>query len=418
MWVRSALSLLVVALALVIACPRHGPGMDGAQTQAVSDEFSILYDFVEYGGPQADPDMILSHYEMAIRSTGEYSFNITCPGMPWVEDTRVEGTMSTQAAANVYNAFMAEGPSRKLDHYLDLGYSTNLMEERLTVVSPSCSRSIVFEGYSMEGLLPVTSKMLYNQIAAFQHNRSEPLDLELELSASTNPGTTKTTVSLSVTNNEDFAVSKGAVCSNSWPARIVRMNGFYVKDLQGAILPECVMTFEPGTTTQFTAQTWDWAGVAPGPYVLMVPMVSVDFLILNVPAYSSAPNAYPVASFTVDPPKGNRTTVFEFDATLTCDPEDNETYLQMRWDWEGDGIWDADWANGRKYTHVFADDGKYDVVMQVKDSGGLTNQTSLRVTVGDPDRVLLVLVVGGSLLAVAAVTVGYLLLRSRRVPKA
>jgi hypothetical protein len=50
-------------------------------------------------------------------------------------------------------------------------------------------------------------------------------------------------------------------------------------------------------------------------------------------------NENPFASFTVTPDNGDTATVFKADASAVTDREDSTAELEVRWDWESDGIW-------------------------------------------------------------------------------
>jgi len=54
-------------------------------------------------------------------------------------------------------------------------------------------------------------------------------------------------------------------------------------------------------------------------------------------------NIKPTALFTVTPQSGQIGTVFSFDASSSTDPEDATELLEVRWDWENDGIWDTEY---------------------------------------------------------------------------
>lgn len=47
--------------------------------------------------------------------------------------------------------------------------------------------------------------------------------------------------------------------------------------------------------------------------------------------------------FDIQPPTGDISTTFFFDPSLTEDRIDNDADIQVRWDFDGDGIWDIDW---------------------------------------------------------------------------
>jgi hypothetical protein len=92
----------------------------------------------------------------------------------------------------------------------------------------------------------------------------------------------------------------------------------------------------------------------------------------------------PEASFTVNPTSGYTTTVFSFDASGCSDTEDPVTALEVRWDWEDNGIYDTSWSTTKTITHTFASTGTYTIRLQVRDTDGLTGSTTHTVTVNPP----------------------------------
>ena len=90
----------------------------------------------------------------------------------------------------------------------------------------------------------------------------------------------------------------------------------------------------------------------------------------------------PCAAFTVTPATGDNTTVFNFNASFSCDVEDTPDQLEFRWDWTGDGVWDTSWSNITSATQNFPLTGNYSVWLEVRDSSGLTNITETLVQVG------------------------------------
>lgn len=50
----------------------------------------------------------------------------------------------------------------------------------------------------------------------------------------------------------------------------------------------------------------------------------------------------PTADFVLSPPEGTVTTRFRFDPSVTADPLSQPAAITVRWDFEGDGIWDID----------------------------------------------------------------------------
>src|SRR5690606_38776802 len=64
-------------------------------------------------------------------------------------------------------------------------------------------------------------------------------------------------------------------------------------------------------------------------------------------------------AFIVRPPEGDIDETFVFDAvgdnpdsSLTYDAIDPPSNIDVRWDFNGDGIWDVDWDDGAKATDL------------------------------------------------------------------
>jgi uncharacterized protein (TIGR02145 family) len=84
-------------------------------------------------------------------------------------------------------------------------------------------------------------------------------------------------------------------------------------------------------------------------------------------------NTHPTASFSFTPDIGDKTTVFEFNASNSSDKEDSTSSLEVRWDWENDGIWDTEYSDTKIISHQFLSEGVKSVTLEVKDSGGLVD---------------------------------------------
>ena len=97
------------------------------------------------------------------------------------------------------------------------------------------------------------------------------------------------------------------------------------------------------------------------------------------------PNAPPTVDFTWTPATGDNTTVFSFTATAS-DDHDLSSAIQVRWDWQGDGVWDTQWSTTKTASHQYHSAGNKTVVIEAMDSGGLTSTAShvVRVTVPSP----------------------------------
>lgn len=100
-------------------------------------------------------------------------------------------------------------------------------------------------------------------------------------------------------------------------------------------------------------------------------------------ADSGINNTKPTANFQFTPNTGNITTRFEFDASSSNDGEDPSAALQVRWDWNNDGLWDTDYSNEKLIVHQFTEPGTHTINMEVKDIPGLTDHILKTVTVSN-----------------------------------
>ncbi len=95
----------------------------------------------------------------------------------------------------------------------------------------------------------------------------------------------------------------------------------------------------------------------------------------------TASNTAPVPIFTVSPTSGLINTIFTFDASICSDDYDPTSSLRVRWDFEGDGIWDTDWDTNKTQNHQYSIAGSYTAKLEVKDTDGLTAEYSNNITV-------------------------------------
>jgi len=92
-------------------------------------------------------------------------------------------------------------------------------------------------------------------------------------------------------------------------------------------------------------------------------------------------NTAPYATFDIEDNEATPGVEFKFDAGACSDDQYKSTYLEVRWDWEGDGEWDTEFSTDKTEEHYYDSPGTYDVIMQVKDPEGQTDEASLSVTV-------------------------------------
>ena len=95
------------------------------------------------------------------------------------------------------------------------------------------------------------------------------------------------------------------------------------------------------------------------------------------------PNAPPTVDFTWTPSTGDNTTVFSFTATAS-DDHDLSSTIQVRWDWQGDGVWDTQWSTTKTASHQYHSAGNKTVIIEAMDTGGLTSTQSHVVRVTPP----------------------------------
>lgn len=84
-------------------------------------------------------------------------------------------------------------------------------------------------------------------------------------------------------------------------------------------------------------------------------------------------NTPPVARLEVFPYAGDTTTIFTFDATGSSDNEDIKEKLTVRWDWNGDGIWDTGFESELKVLNRFVQKGMNFIRMELSDLDGFTS---------------------------------------------
>jgi hypothetical protein len=92
-------------------------------------------------------------------------------------------------------------------------------------------------------------------------------------------------------------------------------------------------------------------------------------------------NTPPGADFTVTPGSGTPGTIFTFDASACLDLEDLSSTLQVRWDWENDGIFDTDYSTNKILNRQYDQPGTFQITLEVKDSGDLGNSITKSLVV-------------------------------------
>ena len=107
-----------------------------------------------------------------------------------------------------------------------------------------------------------------------------------------------------------------------------------------------------------------------------------DRITCTVEVQPEQPNTPPTASFTITPGQGDTMISFSLDATGSSDAEDGISWLQVRYDWTDDGVYDSLWLNASQIrNHTFSAWGHLTVRMMVTDTGGLTDEATRTVDI-------------------------------------
>jgi PKD repeat protein len=83
---------------------------------------------------------------------------------------------------------------------------------------------------------------------------------------------------------------------------------------------------------------------------------------------NTAPFAHQIAKVK----SGTTATVFTFDASESSDSQYKRQFLEYRFDWDSDGIYDTIYKTKTTWRHKFDQAGNYRVTMEAKDPEGLT----------------------------------------------
>jgi len=94
-------------------------------------------------------------------------------------------------------------------------------------------------------------------------------------------------------------------------------------------------------------------------------------------------DAPPTAVLTIQPSEGITNTVFVLDASGSTDDLTPQGNLEVRWDWEDDGVFDTGWSSDKTATHVFSTPDTYVVAVEVRDSQQQTDVARRAVVVHD-----------------------------------
>ncbi|TSA32992.1 MAG: hypothetical protein D4R64_14880 [Porphyromonadaceae bacterium] len=94
-------------------------------------------------------------------------------------------------------------------------------------------------------------------------------------------------------------------------------------------------------------------------------------------------NLPPVAQFKISAYLADTIAILEFDASACSDPEDDQLALFIRWDFQGDGTWDTEYATQKVAAYRYRQHGLFHPVLEVKDQDDATDTLSLEIRITD-----------------------------------
>ncbi|MDD4645883.1 MAG: PKD domain-containing protein, partial [Bacteroidales bacterium] len=97
--------------------------------------------------------------------------------------------------------------------------------------------------------------------------------------------------------------------------------------------------------------------------------------------YVASENFPPKAKILAGSRFGNTLTKFYFDSWATLDDIQGPSTLDVRWDFDGDGVWDTSFSKEKIVFHQYELPGEYYVILQARDDEGLMSVDQYKVYV-------------------------------------
>ncbi|MCK5821828.1 MAG: PKD domain-containing protein, partial [Bacteroidales bacterium] len=114
-----------------------------------------------------------------------------------------------------------------------------------------------------------------------------------------------------------------------------------------------------------------------GKYCILKILILGFFLLLSC-EHGNTP--LPDITPEINPPEGLTTTSFEFDLTKTFSYDPNQK-LFVRWDWEGDSVFDTPFLHENILSHRYYAAGAYNPRAEIMDAAGQTSDSSFHIIV-------------------------------------
>jgi len=141
--------------------------------------------------------------------------------------------------------------------------------------------------------------------------------------------------------------------------------------------------------SDYSGSDLDNDGIGDTPYV--IDSNSKD----NYPLMAPCSDAPPTARITANRLIGNLTTLFSLDPRTSSDFEDPIGVMEVRWDWENDGLWDVGWSSVAVITHQYSTEGNHTIRIEVRDSRGLSDTATIQLLVDGTPPILSILTPAG-----------------------
>jgi len=112
----------------------------------------------------------------------------------------------------------------------------------------------------------------------------------------------------------------------------------------------------------------------PGVYKVTLEVMDGGGLIGTSSAHVTVvENTEPFAHFYYTPVSGTTGRIFTFTTSKSSDSQYRDSYLEYRFDWDGDNVWDTPYQQKTIWRHQFTEPGRYKVIMEAKDPEGATD---------------------------------------------
>lgn len=105
-------------------------------------------------------------------------------------------------------------------------------------------------------------------------------------------------------------------------------------------------------------------------------------VLLLISCKKNSNNNPPEVILSVHPTTGTTLTPINIDLSESKDFEDHISKLEMRVDWESDGVWDSDWTAEKNHANQYGSEGNHIIRVEMRDTDGTVTSTSesLKIT--------------------------------------